>query len=55
MLSQDKQDKLCVTQNREVKTIQNTKFSQNWEVNCREICAPQNSEMNISRKLHAKR
>ena len=40
----------CCTQKREIKVIQNTKFSQN-----REICAHENRDLNMSRKLHVTR
>ena len=41
-----------VTQKREIKVIQHTTFSQNRKFKCREICAPQNRKINMSRKFH---
>ncbi len=43
----------CVSlKNAKLKSIKNTKFSQNRKFKCREICAPQNREINVSRKFH---
>ena len=41
-----------VTQKRDVKVVQNRKFRKIAEFKCREICAPENREINASRKSH---
>jgi len=43
---------LRVTQKRDVKVVQNRKFRKIAEFKCREICAPENREINASRKSH---
>ena len=41
-----------VVTNGEIKVIQNIKFCQIAKFKCREICAHQNREVNVSRKFH---
>ena len=47
MLNNIEKETKCLNLKREIKVSQNAKFSQN-----REICEPQNREINVPRKFH---
>ena len=52
MLNNTDKNKVCLTQKREKKVSQYAKVSQIAKLRCREICEPQNHEINMSRKFH---